>query len=146
MICYSCAHVISVLKPLLGIPLLDNLLGAMTGSSPSYGSGISSDYGAPSAGYGAPDSGYGAPDAGYGAPDAGYGAPDAGYGAPDAGYGAPAPSYEQEQGGSEYGAPSAGYDSPDTGYSAPQSGYSRGRRAVIYNDVVCIILTYFMPR
>jgi len=131
-----------LLKPLLGIPLLDNLLGAMTGSSPSYGSGISSDYGAPSAGYGAPDSGYGAPDAGYGAPDAGYGAPDAGYGAPDAGYGAPDAGYAApdagygapDQGGSEYGAPSAGYDSPDTGYSAPQSGYSRGRRAVTLTD------------
>merc|ERR1712036_124535 len=77
-----------LLKPLLGIPLLDNILGAMTGSSPSYGSGISSDYGAP-------DSGYGAPDAGYRAPDAGYGAPAGGAG------------YEQEQGGSEYGAPSS---------------------------------------
>merc|ERR1719192_1943941 len=74
-----------LLKPLFGIPLLDNIVGAMTGGhggSPSYGGGISSDYGAPSGGYGAPDAGYGAPDAGYGAPDAGYGAPDAGYGAP----------------------------------------------------------------
>merc|ERR1719170_82064 len=71
---------IPLLKPLLGIPLLDNILGAMTGSSPSYGSGISSDYGAPDSGYGAPDAGYGAPDAGYGAPDAGYGAPASGYG------------------------------------------------------------------
>lgn len=133
-----------LLKPLFGIPLLDNLLGAMTGgSSPSYGSGVSSGYGAPDAGYGAPDAGYGAPDAGYGAPDAGYGAPDAGYGAPDAGYGAPdagydapAPGYEQEQGGSEYGAPapSSGYSSPDSGYSAPQSGYSRGRRAVTLTE------------
>merc|ERR1712241_506893 len=104
-----------LLKPLLGIPLLDNILGAMTGSSPSYGSGISSDYGAP-------DSGYGAPDAGYGAPDAGYAAPAGGAG------------YEQEQGGSEYGAPSSGYDTPDAGYSAPQSGYSRGRRAVTLTD------------
>merc|ERR1712018_874224 len=67
-----------LLKPLFGIPLLDNILGAMSGhgGSPSYGGGISSDYGAPSGGYGAPDAGYGAPDAGYGAPDAGYGAPD----------------------------------------------------------------------
>jgi len=124
-----------LLKPLLGIPLLDNILGAMTGSSPSYGSGISDGYGAPDAGYGAPDAGYGAPDAGYGAPDAGYGAPDAGYGAPDAGYGAPAgdSGYEQEQGGSEYGAPAAP-SSGGSGYSAPQSGYSRGRRAVTLTD------------
>merc|ERR1712154_693362 len=97
-----------LLKPLLGIPLLDNILGAMTGSSPSYGSGISSDYGAP-------DSGYGAPDAGYAAPAGGAG-------------------YEQEQGGSEYGAPSSGYDTPDAGYSAPQPGYSRGRRAVTLTE------------
>merc|ERR1712045_57363 len=100
--------ILLLLKPLLGIPLLDNLLGAMTGSSPSYGSGISSDYGAPAGGYGAPDSGYGAPDAGYGAPDAGYGAP-----AGDSGFN-----------------PGSSYDSPDSGYSAPQSGYSRGRRSV----------------
>merc|ERR1712024_219935 len=71
-----------LLKPLFGIPLLDNILGAMTGGhghSPSYGGGVSSGYGAPEAGYGAPDAGYGAPDAGYGAPSAGYGAPDSGY-------------------------------------------------------------------
>merc|ERR1712086_619965 len=60
-----------LLKPLLGIPLLDNILGAMTGSSPSYGSGISDGYGAPAAGgseYGAPSpggSGYSAPQSGY---------------------------------------------------------------------------------
>jgi len=127
-----------LLKPLFGIPLLDNILGAMTGGGgdPAYGSGISGGYGAPDAGYGAPDAGYGAPDAGYGAPDAGYGAPDAGYDAPDSGYDAPA------SGGSGYDAPSSGYDSPDTygspaaaaapagGYSAPQSGYSRGKRSV----------------
>merc|ERR1711874_455826 len=96
-----------LLKPLFGIPLLDNILGAMTGGhghSPSYGGGVSS--------------GYGAPDAGYGAPSAGYGAPDAGYGAPDAGYGAPSDSY----------------DTPDSGYSAPQSGYSRGRRSVSLSE------------
>merc|ERR1712218_696208 len=93
-----------LLKPLFGIPLLDNLVGAMTGGhgvSPSYGGGISSDYGAPDAGYGAPDAGYGAPDAGYGAP------------AGDSGFN-----------------PGSSYDSPDSGYSAPQSGYSRGRRSV----------------
>merc|ERR1712241_786117 len=93
-----------LLKPLFGIPLLDNIVGAMTGGhggSPSYGGGISSDYGAPSGGYGAPDAGYGAPDAGYGAP------------AGDSGFN-----------------PGSSYDSPDSGYSAPQSGYSRGRRAV----------------
>merc|ERR1711874_87884 len=103
-----------LLKPLFGIPLLDNILGAMTGGhghSPSHGGGVSS-------GYGAPDAGYGAPSAGYGAPSAGYGAPDAGYGAPDAGYGAPSDSY----------------DTPDSGYSAPQSGYSRGRRSVSLSE------------
>merc|ERR1712051_1028348 len=99
-----------LLKPLFGIPLLDNIVGAMSGhgGSPSYGGGISSDYGAPSGGYGAPDAGYGAPDAGYGAPDAGYGAP-----AGDSGFN-----------------PGTSYDTPDSGYSAPQSGYSRGRRSV----------------
>jgi len=132
-----------LLKPLLGIPLLDNILGAMTGSSPSYGSGISSGYGAPDTGYGAPDAGYGAPDAGYGAPDAGYGAPDAGYGAPAGGSGYDAPS-----GGDEYGAPSSGYSSPDSGYAAPQSGYSRGRRSVTLSDdqkAVYRILTNAAP-
>merc|ERR1712024_117445 len=96
-----------LLKPLFGIPLLDNILGAMTGGhghSPSYGGGVSSVYGAPDAGYGAPSAGYGAPDAGYGAPAAGY------------------------------GAPSESYDTPDSGYSAPQSGYSRGRREVGLSD------------
>merc|ERR1712228_379276 len=105
-----------LLKPLFGIPLLDNILGAMSGGhghSPSYGGGVSS-------GYGAPDAGYCAPDAGYGAPDAGYGAPDAGYGAPEAGYGAPAGD--------------SGFNSPDSGYSAPQSGYSRGRRSVSLSE------------
>jgi len=130
--------VLLLLKPLLGIPLLDNIVGAMSGHGhgPSYGGGISSEYGAPSGGYGAPDAGYGAPDAGYGAPDAGYGAPDAGYGAPDAGYGAPDAGYGAPDAG--YGAPAgdsgfnpgSSYDSPDSGYSAPQSGYSRGRRSV----------------
>jgi len=141
-----------LLKPLLGIPLLDNILGAMTGgSSPSYGSGLSGGYGAPDAGYGAPDAGYGAPDAGYGAPDAGYGAPDAGYDAPDAGYGAPgggasagydapsvgsgydAPSvgsgYDAPSVGSGYDAPSSGYDSPDTGYAAPGGSAGSGFNA-----------------
>ena len=86
-----------MLKPLFGIPLLDNIVGAMSGGhGPSYGGGISSEYGAPSGGYGAPDAGiccnislfktqYWFSSLGYGAPDAGYGAPDAGYGAPDAG-------------------------------------------------------------
>ena len=84
-----------MLKPLFGIPLLDNIVGAMTGGhGPSYGGGISSDYGAPSGGYGAPDAGiycklpsfkiqsspssFKCSSLGYGAPDAGYGAPDAG--------------------------------------------------------------------
>ena len=43
-----------MLKPLFGIPLLDNILGAMTGGhghSPSYGGGVSSGYGAPDAGH-----------------------------------------------------------------------------------------------
>jgi len=99
------------LKPLFGIPLLDNILGAMSSGGSSYGG----------SGYGAPDAGYGAPSAGYGAPSAGYGAPDAGYGAPDAGYGAPSTGYDS---------PSSGYDAPAPGndYSAPSSGYSAGRR------------------
>merc|ERR1711874_939412 len=78
-----------LLKPLFGIPLLDNILGAMTGGhghSPSYGGGVSSGYGAPDAGYGAPAAGYGAPDAGYGAPSDSYDTPDSGYSAPQSGY------------------------------------------------------------
>merc|ERR1711976_864177 len=72
-----------VLKPLFGIPLLENILGAMTshgGSGASYGGGVSSDYGAPSGGYGAPSGGYGAPSAGSGFnPGTGYSAPQSGY-------------------------------------------------------------------
>merc|ERR1712117_796737 len=93
-----------VLKPLFGIPLLDNILGAMSGhggSGASYGGGVSSGYGAPDAGYGAPDAGYGAPDAGYGAPSSGYDSPGSGYDAPQSGYNP----------GSDYSAPSSGYNS-----------------------------------
>merc|ERR1712026_291344 len=65
-----------LLKPLFGIPLLDNILGAMSGGghghSPSYGGGVSSGYGAPDAGYGAPDASYSSPDSGYSAPQSGY--------------------------------------------------------------------------
>ena len=46
-----------MLKPLFGIPLLENILGAMTGGGShgaSYGGGVSDGYGAPSGGYGAP--------------------------------------------------------------------------------------------
>merc|ERR1712029_574860 len=79
------------LKPIFGIPLLENILGAMSsGGGHSLGG----------SGYGAPSGGYGAPSAGYGAPDAGYGAPDAGYGAPSSGYDSP---------GSDYSAPSSGF-------------------------------------
>merc|ERR1711944_183403 len=88
------------LKPIFGIPLLENILGATSSGGSSYGG----------SGYGAPDAGYGAPSAGYGAPSAGYGAPSAGYGAPDAGYGAPA----------------SGYDSPSSGYDAPAGGSGSG--------------------
>jgi len=112
-----------VLKPLFGIPLLENILGAMTGGGShgaSYGGGVSDGYGAPSGGYGAPSGGYGAPSGGYGAPSGGYGAPSSGYDSPSSGY----------------DSPSSGYDSPGTGsgfnpgsdYSAPDSGYSAGRR------------------
>merc|ERR1712117_140304 len=105
-----------VLKPLFGIPLLENILGAMTGGGShgaSYGGGVSDGYGAPSGGYGAPSGGYGAPSGGYGAPSSGYDSPSSGY-----------------------DSPSSGYDSPGTGsgfnpgsdYSAPDSGYSAGRR------------------
>ena len=91
-----------VLKPLFGIPLLDNLASAMGtvmgghghGGGASYGGGVSSGYGAPSGGYGAPSDGYGAPSDGYGAPSDGYGAPsgDSGYN-PGTDYAAPADSY-----------------------------------------------------
>merc|ERR1712117_974554 len=95
-----------VLKPLFGIPLLENILGAMTshgGSGASYGGGVSSDYGAPSGGYGAPSGGYGAPSAGYDSPSSGYDSPSSGYDSPSTG---------------------SGFN-PGTGYSAPQSGYSK---------------------
>jgi|ERR1719373_87060 len=98
------------LKPIFGIPLLENILGAMSsGGGHSLGG----------SGYGAPSGGYGAPSAGYGAPDAGYGAPDAGYGAPSSGYDSPSSGYDT---------PSSGYDTPGSDYSAPSSGYSAGRR------------------
>merc|ERR1711976_124316 len=95
-----------VLKPLFGIPLLENILGAMTshgGSGASYGGGVSSDYGAPSGGYGAPSAGYGTPSAGYDSPSSGYDSPSSGYDSPSTG---------------------SGFN-PGTGYSAPQSGYSK---------------------
>merc|ERR1712117_130716 len=88
-----------VLKPLFGIPLLENILGAMTshgGSGASYGGGVSSDYGAPSGGYGAPSAGYDSPSSGYDSPSSGYDSPSTG----------------------------SGFN-PGTGYSAPQSGYSK---------------------
>jgi len=109
-----------VLKPLFGIPLLENILGAMTshgGSGASYGGGVSSDYGAPSGGYGAPRGGYGAPSGGYGAPSAGYGTPSAGYDSPSSGYDSPSSGYDSPSTGSGF--------NPGTGYSAPQSGYSK---------------------
>merc|ERR1712117_67009 len=67
-----------VLKPLFGIPLLDNILGAMSGGhsggGASYGGGVSSGYGAPSSGYDSPGSGYDAPQSGYN-PGSDYSAP-----------------------------------------------------------------------
>jgi len=119
-----------VLKPLFGIPLLDNILGAMSGhggGGASYGGGVSSGYGAPDAGYGAPDAGYGAPEAGYGAPDAGYGAPSSGYDSPSSGYDAPQSGYNP---GSDYSAPSSGYNSVARFRRSPSQLLSQEQRAV----------------
>merc|ERR1719373_890383 len=102
------------LKPIFGIPLLENILGAMSsGGGHSLGG---SGYGASSGGYGAPSGGYGAPDAGYGAPSSGYDSPSSGYDTPSSGYDSPA------AGGS-----GSGFN-PGSDYSAPSSGYSAGRR------------------
>jgi len=109
------------LKPIFGIPLLENILGAMSGgSSGGYGG---SGYGAPSGGYGAPSGGYGAPSAGYGAPDAGYGAPSTGYDSPSSGYDSPSSGYDTPAAGGS----GSGFN-PGSDYSAPSSGYSAGRR------------------
>jgi len=105
-----------VLKPLFGIPLFENILGAMSGGGShgaSYGGGVSDGYGAPSGGYGAPSGGYGAPSGGYGAPSGGYGAPSSGYDSPSSGYDTPGTG--------------SGFN-PGSDYSAPDSGYSAGRR------------------
>ena len=115
--------VFAVLKPLFGIPLLDNILGAMSGhggSGASYGGGVSSGYGAPDAGYGAPDAGYGAPDAGYGAPSSGYDSPSTGYDTPQSGYNP----------GSDYSAPSSGYNSVARFRRSPPEFLSQEQRAV----------------
>jgi len=118
-----------ILKPIFGIPLLENILNAMSshGGGAAYGGGVSDGYGAPSGGYGAPDAGYGAPDAGYGAPDAGYGAPDAGYGAPSSSYDSPGSGYDAPAGDSGF--------NPGSGYSAPQTGYNgRYKRDVLTGE------------
>lgn len=120
-----------VLKPLFGIPLLDNILNAMGGhgsSGAAYGGGVSDGYGAPSGGYGAPSGGYGAPDAGYGAPDAGYGAPSSGYDTPSSGYDSPNSGYDAPAGDSGF--------NPGSGYSAPSSGYNgRYKRDVLTEEM-----------
>merc|ERR1712029_646512 len=84
------------LKPIFGIPLLENILGAMSsGGGHSLGG----------SGYGAPSGGYGAPSAGYGAPSSGYDSPSSGYDTPSSGYDTP---------GSDYSAPSSDYSAPSS--------------------------------
>ena len=114
-----------VLKPLFGIPLLDNILNAMSGggSGAAYGGGVSDGYGAPSGGYGAPSGGYGAPtpDSGYGAPSSSYDTPSSGYDSPNSGYDAPAGD--------------SGFN-PGSSYSAPSSSYNgRYKRDVLTEEM-----------
>jgi len=72
-----------LLKPLLGIPLLSQIFGAMTGSGASYGTNleVSDGYGAPASSYGAPAPSYGAPAPAYGAPAPAYDTPTDSYSA-----------------------------------------------------------------
>merc|ERR1712072_435482 len=88
------AHLLFLLPPLLGFPLLNGLLGGLGGGGggASYGSNLEiSD---------------------------GYGAPSSSYGAPEPSYGAPAPSYDAPASNS-YDAPvSNSYDTPSSGYEA----------------------------
>merc|ERR1711910_167056 len=76
------ALLLFLLPPLLGLPILNGLLGG--GGGASYGSNleISDGYGAPSPSYGAPEPSYGAPEPSYGAPKPSYGAPAPSYDAP----------------------------------------------------------------
>merc|ERR1712203_196143 len=98
------ALLLFLLPPLLGLPILNGLLGGGGGGGggASYGSNLEiSD-------------GYGAPSSSYGAPEASYGAPEPSYGAPAASYDAPA---------------SNSYDAPvSNSYDTPSSGYDAGRR------------------
>merc|ERR1712110_1289655 len=105
------ALLLFLLPPLLGLPILNGLLGGGGGGGggASYGSNLEI-----SDGYGAPSSSYGAPEASYGAPEPSYGAPEPSYGAPAASYDAPA---------------SNSYDAPvSNSYDTPSSGYDAGRR------------------
>merc|ERR1712088_1262871 len=67
------ALLLFLLPPLLGLPILNGLLGGGGGGGgASYGSNleISDGYGAPSSSYGAPEPSYGAPEPSYDAPAA----------------------------------------------------------------------------
>merc|ERR1711990_209450 len=104
------ALLLFLLPPLLGLPILNGLLGGGGGGGgASYGSNLEiSD-------------GYGAPSSSYGAPEPSYGAPEPSYGAPEPSYGAPAPSYDAPASNS--------YDAPvSNSYDTPSSGYDAGRR------------------
>merc|ERR1712172_181196 len=97
------ALLLFLLPPLLGLPILNGLLGGGGGGA-SYGSNLEiSD--------------------GYGAPSSSYGAPEPSYGAPEPSYGAPAAS-------NSYDAPASNsYDAPvSNSYDTPSSGYDAGRR------------------
>merc|ERR1711936_568653 len=110
------ALLLFLLPPLLGLPILNGLLGG--GGGASYGSNLEiSD-------------GYGAPSPSYGAPEPSYGAPEPSYGAPEPSYGAPAPSYDAPAASNSYDAPASNsYDAPvSNSYDTPSSGYDAGRR------------------
>merc|ERR1719291_191784 len=111
------ALLLFLLPPLLGLPILNGLLGGGGGGA-SYGSNLEiSD-------------GYGAPSPSYGAPEPSYGAPEPSYGAPEPSYGAPAPSYDAPAASNSYDAPASNsYDAPvSNSYDTPSSGYDAGRR------------------
>merc|ERR1712088_1088197 len=104
------ALLLFLLPPLLGLPILNGLLGGGGGGA-SYGSNLEiSD--------------------GYGAPSSSYGAPEPSYGAPEPSYGAPAPSYDAPAASNSYDAPASNsYDAPvSNSYDTPSSGYDAGRR------------------
>merc|ERR1712051_715903 len=103
------ALLLFLLPPLLGLPILNGLLGGGGGGA-SYGSNLEiSD-------------GYGAPSPSYGAPEPSYGAPEPSYGAPEPSYGAPAPSYDAPAASNTYDAPAS------NSYDTPSNGYDAGRR------------------